>query len=186
MELIGAATTPVAWNWVTFGQTVLATLIGATVALLGAWWLARIERRSRYEARLTDALVKVVNAASEIGGRVFEENRLTPLKVAGFDHSETPLTMALDASTMVARGENKKTMYAAIALTVLYTPATASGRILVLEELIRIIGYWRTGELNDRQTRDAFAAAISKVKADPLAMPHDDEAERSASERGPR
>lgn len=182
MEVLAAATTPVAWNWVTFGQTVLATLIGATTALLGAWWLAGIERRSRYEARLTDALVRVVNEAYALGLRIFEENKETPLRVLGFDQSGSALTIALDAALMVARGDDKKTMDAAVALAMLYTPATASGRMLVLEQLVGITAAWRTGGLNNRQTRQDFATAISKVKADPLAMPHGDDAESSADE----
>lgn len=51
------------WDLEGFAATLVATLLGAGVALLGAWWLADRDGEERYQLRLTEAIVRAIQAA---------------------------------------------------------------------------------------------------------------------------
>lgn len=147
------------WDWLGFGETLLATVVGGAIALWGAWWIARRERHERYETRLTDALVRVNNAAAENMEELFSTAEPGQRGVIG--NNGKAVFVELGAAQMIARGEDAVTLHAFHGVMRAYTSAAAYDRAKLLGDMTGIIGSWRMGKAGHAETRTA-AEALTK------------------------
>lgn len=132
------------WDWNAFTATLIATIVGALFALLGAAWLAKRDRRERYETRLTDAIVAVSTALTD--------DMLAILRYAQDGNPDEPgfigtngkeFFNALGTAQRVARGEDAETLAALYLAMMAYMDGKPSERAEILGEVDSILGHWR-------------------------------------------
>lgn len=148
-----------------FIATLLATLIGAAVALAGSFWLerrrarqedarelskAKAQSNERYEERLDTLLFKVIESLGE---------RLRDLHTRPAVIWEAPqaLYAAIDTARMVGRGDDAET---------LKQLKLAAGRVAAIEDSeeqhrdTRVVGQiirsWREGAVDSVKTSERF------------------------------
>lgn len=124
-----------------FISTLIATVIGAALALFGAWWLdqrrAKDEAKERYERRLDDALYRFLE---EVG------IRMHVLATAGSSPFPPPSTLHATASMarMVARGADaeatKQMQYAVDRITCFEAADEQRRQVQIVGQIVRA---WR-------------------------------------------
>jgi hypothetical protein len=149
-----------------------ATVLGAVVALAGAWWLARRESRERYEIRLDETLVEVVRQADlydqhlerftiEVSQQLNgPEGGPLPPDYAGRTDVQRPpaagLESAMRVARMLARGSEDvhalKSMEAAYKAIISREGQRHNRGYLY--EAADVLQSWRTGEIDRNEFKN--------------------------------
>lgn len=151
------------WDWNAFAATLIATIIGALFALGASAWLARRDRRERYETRLTDAIIATTTAMTDdmlaILRHVQDGN---PDEPAFFGTNGKAVYSALGTAQMIARGKDSDTVAAVGMPMTAYVKAKPTERLAILAELDSILGHWRMGMYDHAAARKKAAELAAK------------------------
>lgn len=157
------------WDWDGFAATLVATLLGALFALLGAWLLAQRDGKERNQLRLTEAIVRTMHAAIAAnnalgllaGANSIAEvhSRATQMGAAGLE---------LSAARLLARpgSEEERTLLLLETLMPRFIgDATRAQHPERFKVLVRLLGHWpKSGRRSDHEAlRRLIQVEINKV-----------------------
>lgn len=157
-----------------FASTLLATLLGAGVALLGSWLLFLREQRSQYEARLTSVLVEVVQAGADLAA-ANEEWRSRPRVIGGEPSvfQRTPsverFRATLVAATLTAKGTDLEILRALRDTANMAGTRNPQRNIDVVDDVIEVISHWRAPQ------KDSGFDPLATARRIPLPREYDAE-----------
>lgn len=147
-----------------FLSTLIATVVGAALALLGAWVLdrrrAKAEARDRYELLLNDALYRFLEEVGERRG---------VLAAAGSSPLPSPSTLhaAANVARMVARGADaeatKQMQYAVDRVSKLNSAGIQENQVRIIGQIVRA---WRAGSHDAAKAAERFKGlCVSPAKS---------------------
>lgn len=138
--------------WLDVFGTLIATLVGAGVALLGAWFIFRRESRERYDERLNEALASVLLAGAALITELEDWKRNPIQSVSAIRTVPRPgpsaesFTTVVAAASLAARGADLAIVQELRRASRYAHGQTADGSIGAVDDIIEVITRWRTGE----------------------------------------
>lgn len=146
----------------TFWSTLIATLVGAAVALLGTWWLdrnrAQAEANRLYERDLNEAMYRVLEEASaRMHLLATDASKPLPPPVA--------LDVAASMSRMVSRGDDAKaTKQMQLALSRIRDLDEIDDQRRDTRVITQIVRAWREGSTDASKAEERFRGLANSAE----------------------
>lgn len=169
------------WDWNTFVSTLIATLFGGVISLVGVWWGLRWQRRNQYNAAVDEAVVRFLHEVADYaaaGNRYldqqgmikdYERLGLSYFTRTGEDPIEEPkdfsMSIVLEIAQMRARGVDQDLMSEAIrAYDQARENLSIRDRMRALSLIGAALSRWRSGiwPLHEARASLGRAAAFAE------------------------
>lgn len=167
-----------AWDWNEFVSTIIATVVGGAISLVGVWWALRWQLVHRYGEVLDDSIARVLQEIAAYATAVERSLRqqeavefyaargLDFFAKTGEDPREEPtdfaLSITLDVAQMRARGDDQDLLTAAIRVS---DGARHSSSLRRRTQVLGLIGgalsRWRSGIWSSAEARASLARAAA-------------------------
>jgi hypothetical protein len=159
------------WDWNAFISTLAATLLGATISLLGVWLGYQWQRKQRYVEAVDDSIAKVLEQIAvhatalhqvqeqQQSVKYYERKNLDYFEKTGEKALSEPadftMAMTLETALMRARGADQSIVTDALRVHKQVQRESDIGlRIQMLDLLGRALSQWRSKPLSIRVARE--------------------------------